>query len=128
MRNRMTARLTLLLEKAREPFQSSPELAPVWSESPDVCALSDSERHLGHAIRAGRYWIAYDAIHVNSSNEGFRVIGTFETIAAAKDAIENAVRLGWVWAIGGANLEREAKTDLRDLQPNSSPSRRLRAN
>jgi CRP/FNR family cyclic AMP-dependent transcriptional regulator len=85
------------------------------------------QRHLGHAIRAGKHWIAYDAIHVNSSNEGFRVIGTFETMAAAKDAIQNAVRLGWVWAIGGANLEREAKTDLRDLQPNSSPSRQLRA-
>jgi hypothetical protein len=114
----MTARFTRLFEKAWGPFQSSPELASVWSESPDVCALSDSERHLGHAIRAGKHWIAYDAIHVNSSNEGFRVIGTFETLAAAKDAIENAVRLGWVWGIGGANLEREAKTDLRDLQLN----------
>ena len=122
----MTARFTLLLEKAREPFHSGPELASVWSESPDVCALSDSERHLGHAIRAGKHWVAYDAIHVNSSNEGFRVIGTFETITAAKDAIENAARLGWVWAVGGANLEREAKTDLRHLRLNNSPSRRLR--
>jgi hypothetical protein len=32
--------------------------AAVWSESPDLRALSDSERHLGHAIRAGKYWTA----------------------------------------------------------------------
>jgi hypothetical protein len=115
----MPARLSFLLEKAREPFQSSPELVSVWSESPDVCALNDSERHLGHAVRAGNHWIAYDAIHVNPSNEGFRVIGTFQTIDAAKDAIENAVRLGWVWTIAGTNLERGAKTDLRDLRRSS---------
>ena len=116
VKNKMTACLTLLLELARKPFQSGPELAPVWRESPDICALSDSERHLGHAIRAGAHWIAYDAIHVNSSNGGFRVIGTFDTVAAAKEAIENTVRLGWVWAIGGANLEREAKTDLHSFR------------
>ena len=112
----MPARITRLFEKAREPFQSSPELIPVWRESADVCALDDSERHLGHAIRVDKHWIAYDAIHFNPSNDGFRIIGTFETIAAAKHAIENAVRLGWVWAISGATLEREVKTDLRNLR------------
>ena len=105
-------RITRLLEKAREPFQASPELIPVWRESADVCALTDSERHLGHAIRVDQQWIAYDAIHVNPSNQGFRVIGTFQTLAAAKQAIENAVCLGWVWAACGATLERGVKIDL----------------
>jgi len=112
MKPRVPVRIARLIEKARKPFQSSPELIPVWRESEDVCALTDSERHLGHAIRVDKHWIAYDAIHVNPSNEGFRVIGTFQTPAAAKHAIENAVRLGWLWDIGGATLERGKKTDL----------------
>jgi hypothetical protein len=105
----MPVHITRLFEKARQPFQSGPELVPLWRESADVCALTDSERHLGHAIRVDKYWIAYDAIHANPSNKGFRVIGTFPTPAAAKHAIENVVRLGWLWDIGGATLERDVK-------------------
>jgi len=112
----MPARITRLLDKAREPFQAGPELIPVWRESVDICALSDSERHLGHAMRVDKHWIAYDGIHFNPSNDGFRIIGSFDTIAAAKDAIENAVRLSWVWAIGGSTLERKEKTEFRDLR------------
>lgn len=113
MKPRVPVRIARLLEKAREPFQASPELIPEWRESADICALTDSERHLGHAIRIEKHWIAYDAIHVNLPNEGFRVIGTFQTAAAAKQAIESAVRLGWIWGVGGATLERGAKVDLR---------------
>ena len=112
----MPARITRLLETARQPFRPRAESIPVWRESADVCALADSDRHLGHAIRVEKEWVAYDAIHFNLSNDGFRIIGTFETIAAAKHAIENAVRLSWVWTMGGSTLEREVKTDLRDLR------------
>ena len=112
----MPARITRLFETARQPFRSRTESIPVWRESADICALADSERHLGHAIRVEKDWIAYDAIHFNLSNDGFRIIGTFETIAAAKHAVENAVRHSWVWTIGGTTLEREVKTDLRDLR------------
>jgi hypothetical protein len=116
MKTPMPARIKRLLEKALEPFQSRPESIPVWRESGDVCALADSERHLGHAVRVDKHWIAYDAIHFNPSNDGFRIIGTFQTIAAAKRAIESSVRLSWVWAVGGATSEREVKTDLRTFE------------
>ena len=112
----MPARITRLFETARPPFRSRTEPIPVWRESADVCALADSERHLGHAVRVDKHWIAYDAIHFNPSNDGFRIIGTFQTIAAAKQAIESSVRLSWVWAIDGAISEREVKTDLRTLE------------
>jgi hypothetical protein len=110
MKKSIPEHITRLLEKAREPFQAPSEQIPEWRDSADVCTLSDSERHLGHAIRVDRQWIAYDAIHPNPSNEGFRIIGTFQTAGAAKQAIENIVCLSWAWGIGGATLEWPQKS------------------
>jgi hypothetical protein len=83
MKAGICAHMVRLLKKAQEPF------------------LFISERHLGHAIRVNQSWIAYDAIRFNPSNDGFRIIGTFETIDAAKKAIEARAGLGWLWETGG---------------------------
>ncbi len=115
MKSKMPARITRMFEKAREPFLSGPESIAEWRESADVCALGDSERHLGHAIRIDDRWIAYDAIHFNPTNDGFRIIGIFDSAASAKRAIEDCVRVSWVWEVGGT-LAREGKTDLRTLR------------
>jgi|SRR6185312_8967142 len=84
--------ITRAVARARETVP-----APAWRESAHVCALADAERHLGHAIRAGKFWIAYDAMHLHPTGDGFRVIGTFATAAAAKQAIEENVGVG-EWA------------------------------
>jgi peptide methionine sulfoxide reductase MsrB len=36
-----------------------------WSNSKFVCALADSDRHLGHVIKDEK-WHAYDATHLNA--------------------------------------------------------------
>jgi hypothetical protein len=56
-----------------------------------MCALADSERHLGYAFRAGRYWLAYHAIHSNHADNGFYLVGTFRTLSDARQAIERSV-------------------------------------
>jgi hypothetical protein len=109
----MRPHINRLFETAREFFEPANEPLPAWYESASVCALADSERHLGHAAKVGKHWIAYDAIHLNPSNDGFRVIGTFETIAAAKEAIESSVRFSWVRAMAGVTVEREAEPAAR---------------
>jgi hypothetical protein len=78
--------------------------APAWRESAHVCALADAERHLGHAIRAGNLWIAYDAMHPHPTRDGFRVLGAFPTITDAKQAIEENVGIG-DWAAAGLSVE-----------------------
>jgi hypothetical protein len=109
-----------LLRKAREPFQAKSESGPGWRESVDVCALADAERHLGHAIRAGKLWVAYDGMHLNPSCDGFRIIGTFATVAAAKQAIEENAGISWVWAAAGVTVEREAPARLQTLSARAS--------
>ena len=64
---------------------------PTWYIGIDVCALADSERHMGHAILVEGYWRAYDAVHPNASHNGFLALGSFRNIAGALDAIENSV-------------------------------------
>lgn len=64
--------------------------APLWSDSPSGCSLVDAERHLGHIINAGEYWIAFDATHLNGTRTGFAVLGTFPEIGSAKRAVEES--------------------------------------
>jgi hypothetical protein len=54
-------RVRTFLQKAKLSFDASAELIPTWREAAGICALADSERHLGHAVRAHESWIAYDA-------------------------------------------------------------------
>jgi hypothetical protein len=59
-----------------------------WRDSGKVCAFADAERHLGHIVRAGSYWLAYDATHLNETGTGFRLLGTLLDINCAKQAVE----------------------------------------
>jgi len=101
--------ISRLFQKACEVFHSEEEMVPLWRDSHNICALADSERHLGHAVRVGEYWIAYDAIHFNPANDGFRIIGTFRTIDQAKEAIESSVNLSWLFTTGATDVTRSVK-------------------
>jgi hypothetical protein len=61
-----------------------------WRDSKNVCALADGDRHLGHIIRAGDGWIAFDATHMADLSAAFRPLGFFPTMATAKDAVQSA--------------------------------------
>lgn len=62
-----------------------------WYLGSDVCALSDSERHLGHAVKEGDFWTAYDAIHPDPLRNGFLTLGRFRNIVGAIEAIQSSV-------------------------------------
>lgn len=64
-----------------------------WQDSDIVCALADSDRHLGHLIHRGE-WYAYDATHVDESAQTFRCLGAFPDLASAKRTVELAVWAG----------------------------------
>jgi len=65
--------------------------AATWRDSGSICSLADAERHLGHIIRAGDCWLAFDATHVNDTGTGFRLLGCCANIDAAKHAVEQLV-------------------------------------
>jgi hypothetical protein len=75
---------------------------PVWRNSKTMCALADDERHLGHAMRIGRFWHAFDATRFNDELNGFRVIGTFASIAAAQKAVEQSLYRAPIALVGVA--------------------------
>lgn len=64
---------------------------PVWRNSPAICALADGERHLGHVMKLGGRWQAFDATHFNNDSNGFQVLGTFVSLSAAKEAVSESV-------------------------------------
>jgi len=63
-----------------------------WRNSEFVCALADTDRHLGHVIKK-KQWHAYDATHSDGASKGFKYLGAFVDLAAAKLGVELAV---WV--------------------------------
>ena len=65
--------------------------AATWRDSPSVCALADNHRHLGHIVKAGDYWLAFDATHSGGTNCGFCLLGSWTNIALAKCAVELAI-------------------------------------
>jgi hypothetical protein len=65
--------------------------AAAWRDSSSVCALADGQRHLGHIVRAGNCWLAFDATRSNSMGTGFRLIGSWMNIAVAKRALEQVL-------------------------------------
>jgi hypothetical protein len=67
--------------------------APEWRISRTMCALADAERHLGHAMLVGRRWLAFDATRFNDELNGFRSLGTFAGVAAAKQAVEQSLHI-----------------------------------
>ena len=66
---------------------------PVWRNSDHVCALSDSERHIGHAVKIGGRWHAFDATHANVTGDGFRQLGVFATAELAQREVEFSHRM-----------------------------------
>jgi hypothetical protein len=66
-----------------------PEELTAWRDSTSVCALADGERHLGHVLKIGGRWHAFDATHFNDDMNGFRFLGSYVGLAAAKNAVEN---------------------------------------
>lgn len=73
-----------------ETLTLSTEGNATWYVSSEVCALADSERHLGHAVRQGDAWLAFDAMHGNGTNTGLSCLGRFSNVIAAKRAIESS--------------------------------------
>jgi hypothetical protein len=67
--------------------------ALAWRISGHICALSDGERHVGHVVRIGGRWHAYDAMHSNEAGDGFQCLGTFSAVDPAKDAVEQSYRV-----------------------------------
>ncbi|MES1257622.1 MAG: hypothetical protein ABUS51_04295 [Acidobacteriota bacterium] len=63
----------------------------VWRNSDSICALVDDDRHLGHVLRDGGLWRAFDATHFNEEANGFRPLGSFASMRAAKEAVASPV-------------------------------------
>ncbi len=71
-------------QESRKRGESRVECLPVrynsaksFSYSSDTkCAIATSERHLGHAYRVGKTWLAYDATQSDDHN-GIRFLGQF---------------------------------------------------
>jgi hypothetical protein len=61
-----------------------------WQDSDQICALADSDRHLGHLIRTDR-WYAYDATRLDEKSNGFKCLGAFPDLDSAKRILELAV-------------------------------------
>lgn len=70
--------------------QTQPGAAASWRNSRNVCALSDDGRHLGHIVRAGDGWLAFDARHLSDRGSGFLSLGFFCSITTAKEAVQAA--------------------------------------
>ncbi len=65
-----------------------------WQDSDQVCALADSDRHLGHLVRreiSGDQWYAYDATRVDEDSQTFKCLGAFPDLVSAKRIVELAV-------------------------------------
>lgn len=61
-----------------------------WQDSDVVCALADSDRHLGHLVRRGQ-WYAYDATRIDENSQTFKCLGAFPDLSSAKRMVELAV-------------------------------------
>jgi hypothetical protein len=63
-----------------------------WRYSDEICALSDGERHVGHMVKIGGRWHAFDAMHSNDTRDGFRSLGNYTSMDSAKNAVEQCYR------------------------------------
>jgi hypothetical protein len=81
-------RTVMLATERIDGFRTEQFPVATWCDSSSVCSLADGERHLGHVVRAGNQWLAFDATHINNSGTGFRFLGCCATITAAKRAVE----------------------------------------
>ena len=68
-------------------------MAISWQNSDHTCALSDGERHIGHVVKIGGRWHAFDATRSNDAGDGFRALGTFLSVESARNAVEHSYRM-----------------------------------
>lgn len=61
-----------------------------WQDSEVICALADTDRHLGHLIKRER-WYAYDGTRADETSQNFKCLGAFADLASAKQMLELAV-------------------------------------
>ena len=82
----------MLATERVDGFRTEQFRVATWCDSSSVCSLADDERHLGHVVRASDHWLAFDAAHINDSGTGFRFLGCYATITAAKRAVEQVFK------------------------------------
>jgi len=68
---------------------------PVWHDSAHISALSDDERHLGHIVHTER-WHAWDATKPNTTGDGMRYLGGFESADEAKKNVERSLAISMI--------------------------------
>ena len=68
--------------------------AATWRNTSRICAYADGERHLGHAVRAAKGWLAFDATHASPSGNTFLSLGYFPSVLAARHAVQSAISAG----------------------------------
>jgi len=88
----MTEQKSVMEQAVR--MRRSPFNAAIWRDSPAICALADDDRHLGHIVRAGNHWLAFDATHFDGE-DGFRLLGSWLSVALAKGAVELSIANQW---------------------------------
>jgi hypothetical protein len=71
--------------------KNTPNKASGWFDSSEVCALSDTDRHLGHVVFNQKHWDAFDATHLNAARDGFKYLGAYPNSAQAKAAVEASI-------------------------------------
>ncbi len=80
---------TVMLATERiDGFRTEQFHVATWCNSSSVCSLADGERHLGHVVKASNQWFAFDATHINDSGTGFRFLGCYASVDAARRAVE----------------------------------------
>ncbi len=73
-----------------------------WRTSGQACALSDGDRHIGHVLKIGARWHAFDATQSNEMGNGFRSLGVFTSPEAGQRAVEQSYRLSGMSFAGAA--------------------------
>jgi hypothetical protein len=99
-----------------DPVRITPLPTAIWRGSGSVWSLADDERHLGHIVRAGDSWLAFDATHVNESGTGFRLLGCCRDIAQARSAVEQIFEEQAFKSAGSRTLNRNDRPVIFTLQ------------
>ena len=82
-----------MIPNGKDHSDGNPDVATLtWRHSNHICALSDGERHVGHIVKIGGRWHAFDAMHSNDNGDGFKSLGTYASEGPAKSAVEQCYR------------------------------------
>jgi hypothetical protein len=65
----------------------------MWSQAADICAITETNGHLGLAVKTEMGWIAFTSANVSNGERGLNELGTFPNMADAKTAVERALSL-----------------------------------